>query len=731
MTGSINYIMEIFMDAQTELIFFGLAFATHVLFVRGMKWTRPAKKGKDVLSSVKQSGSQKDPAFTNSVAALKAAIRANDVKSAMQHLEGLRGLWAKSSPSPSSAPQILMEQIVKLAIKTGALSELLQLLAKNELLQQAFDIVLGECAEQNDAKSATKVEQLGRAHNVQFTSSTYQALIRAAGKNGTQADAKSLLSEAQKCGMADSGTYNAYMSVSLKFGNSREVQSAMKSMRTADLQFNVVAFNKLLGVALSSDAGAVWGIVDEMQAFGVAPDQTTCTILLKSRCVSSSTANLEKVIKMVDALGSDIDEVLFCSIVEACVRIGRADLLMPFLQKQHGVNVKGAHTFASIIRAYGYVQDVKGVWATWRSMRKQQVAPISVTLGCMVEALVTNGDIEGGYELIQEMLQDEKTAPLVNAVMYGSIVKGFSHKKNFGRMWEVYDEMVSQKLQFSMVTYNTLIDACARSGELDRIPSLLKDVQTQGLEMGIVTYSAILKGYCQKNLLDEAFELFSDMKRNTKLEPDEIMYNTLLDGCARQGLYDRGMTVFDMMNEAGVRPSNYTLSVLVKLANRGKKLEKAFELCDEVSSKYGFRLNVHVFDNLIQACINHRDLQRAIGVVCRMLQERVRPDARSYSLLLRACIDSKSAKDADGLLRSAMGLKDSHPRLAMYSVAAAKLQGGLPSDVISETLLGLADICREERLAATLFCELGRSSRGLHLDSKLKLRFAARMNELR
>merc|ERR1719183_2367993 len=110
----------------------------------------------------------------------------------------------------------------------------------------------------------------------------------------------------------------------------------------------------------------------------------------------------------------------------------------------------------------------------------------------MVEAVVTNGDVEGGYEIIHDMLSDEKTAHLVNAVMYGSIVKGFSHNKNFSRMWQVYDEMVEQKLQFSMVTFNTLIDACARSGELSRIPSLLRDIEAQGLKMGLVTYSAII-----------------------------------------------------------------------------------------------------------------------------------------------------------------------------------------------------------------------------------------------
>merc|ERR1719326_1499646 len=302
-------------------------------------------------------------------------------------------------------------------------------------------------------------------------------------------------------------------------------------------------------------------------------------------------------------------------------------------------------------------QDMEGAWDAWNDMRKQHIAPINVTLGCMVEALVTNGDIEGGYELIQEMLRDEKTASLVNAVMYGSIVKGFSHSKSFDRVWQVYEEMREQKLEFSMVTYNTLIDACARSGELSRVPSLLKDIDAQGLKMGLVTYSAILKGYCQKNLLEEAFELFHNMTKTTELEPDEIMYNTLLDGCARQGLYDRGMKVFQKMNESGVRPSNYTLSVLVKLANRGKKLDKAFDFCEELSSKYRFRLNVHVFANLVQACISHRDLPRAIGVLERMLQERVRPDTRTYSLLLRACVESKEPHSAVGLVRAAMGLR--------------------------------------------------------------------------
>jgi len=495
----------------------------------------------------------------------------------------------------------------------------------------------------------------------------------------------------------------------------------------------ITRFNKLLEQAVASNVDGVWSIMEDMKAFGVKPDQVTCTILLKSRSANAKATNLDMVMEILDDLDGEMDEVLFSSIVDSCVRVGRADLMTPLLLKQRTsklVTLKSSHTYGSVIRAYGYVQDMRGAWDAWHEMKRQHITPISVTLGCMVEALVTNWDVEGGYELIQEMRHDEKTAPLVNAVIYGSIVKGFSHSKCYSRVWEVYDEMVSQKLQFSMVTFNTLIDTCARSGELDRIPKLLKDIEAQGLKMGIVTYSTILKGYCQKNMLDNAFELFEDLEKSAEFQPDEIMYNTLLDGCARQGYYSRGMTLFEKMKKTGVRPSNYTLSVLVKLANRGKKLDKAFELCDEITSKYSFRLNIHVFANLIQACINHHDLPRAIGVLERMLQERVRPDARAYSLLLRACVEAHAARDAAGILRAAMGVGEPHEQLAKFAAAAMRPERGLPGDLVSEILWGIMDACRNERLAATLLLELGPMRGGFRLDPKLRLRLAARMSDM-
>lgn len=513
----------------------------------------------------------------------------------------------------------------------------------------------------------------------------------------------------------------------LKNGSLEEAQAAVEDLKGAEMALNIAAFNSVLAAAIASKSAFALKMFEDIQAYNVVPDRVTFSVLLKSVSTKAS-GNLEKI---MDAIQADVahtsDEVLIGSVVEACLRAGHSNLLGPFLRRlraSSGLAMKGAHTYSSLIRAYGYLHDVEGAWSVWNDMIKNHVAPVSVTLGCMVEALVTNGDIEGGYQLIKKLAQDEKTSSLVNAVTYGSILKGFSHAKQFDRMWEVYDEMVAQKVQFSMATYNTLIDACSRAGDLDRVPSLLQDVNKQGLKLGIVTYGALLKGCCSQNQVEEAFEMVEEMRRSTDLVPDEVMYNTLLDGCARRGLFDRGIQVLEDMRASKVAPSNFTLSVLVKMANRGNKLDKAFELCKEISSSYGFRLNVHVFNNLIQACIARHDLSRGFGVLERMLKERVRPDLRTYNLLLRASIDSKRAYDADGLVRSACALRQPHPRLMHFGLAVQP-QGGLPSDVISEVLSGLLDRCKEHRLAADLFVELSTDNKNLKLDPKLRMRLLA------
>jgi len=540
--------------------------------------------------------------------------------------------------------------------------------------------------------------------------------------------AEEVMANVVDSGMADVVTYNTIIKVHLQNGDTKRLRATIETMRAGGpgVAPNCTTFNELIDATIRTNSEGVWALLDEMKSYGIRPNHVTCSILLKSIQRSSRARDVERTLAVVDAMGDSMDEVLLSSVCEACIRVGRSDLLAKQIARQRTsrrVNVRGAHPFSSVIRAYGVLNDLKGVWDTWREMRMRHITPTSITIGCMVEALSSNGDPESAHEILRETLSNTDTRPLVNAVIYCSVLKGFSHQRQFDRVWLVYEEMRAEKLAMSLAAYNALIDACARNSDMSQVPQVLQDMAKDGLEPNIVTYSTILKGYCQENRLDKAFELLQEMKRSTKYRPDEITYNTLIDGCARYGLYEKGVQLLLEMQEAGVRPSNFTLSVLVKLATRSRRPEKAFELCKELTQQYNLRLNVQVYNNLLHACTANQDMQHALQVFEQMLNEKIRPDARTYTLLLRGSLACGDVGETAGLLRAAYGLRGAHPTIAKFDNPRHMSCGKLPLELVTEILEGLVHK-RNMEVVVQLLRDL-RGVPGLKIDPKLQLRLTS------
>merc|ERR550537_960220 len=158
------------------------------------------------------------------------------------------------------------------------------------------------------------------------------------------------------------------------------------------------------------------------------------------------------------------------------------------------------------------------------------VKPTAVTFGCMVEALVINRCTADALKLAKELREDQETRPLVNTVIYSTILKGFANMKETGKVMALYEEMKSLGIHPNTITYNTILNAFAQGGAMDRVPALLEDMKAAEppVEPDIVTYSTIIKGFCNSGALDRALKVLDDMKISGRHVPDEVMYNSLL-----------------------------------------------------------------------------------------------------------------------------------------------------------------------------------------------------------
>lgn len=579
----------------------------------------------------------------------------------------------------------------------------------------------------------------------------YNVLLEGLAEKKDLGAAVQMFDTAKNAKAVDVSTYNAFIRALVMSGKVDEAKQVLNDMRNEGFSPSHASFNIILEALSKENDMDCWAVLNDMKCCGLKPVNYTCSVLLKGLHKGSRDRHVQKVIEAIESRETrDLDETLLGSLAEACLRTGNMSAMLCLFKKlRHDiakVHVRCAHTVGSIIRAYGAAEDLDTVWKTWREMQRNNVQPSRITLGCMVEALASNNDAKAAYDIIHEALADPQTAGLVNAVMYSSVLKSFSHQKLFDKVWIVYEEMIQKKLQFSLATYNALLDVCARSGDINRAEPLLRDMVEQGLQPNIITYGTVIKAYCSANRLNQAFAVLSEMKRTADLAPDEVTYNTLLDGCARYGLFDRGLEVLADMRQAGVPPSNYTLAVIAKLANRSKKPEKAFQLVDELSKEFGLHPNMHVYNNLIHAATCHGDMRKAQETFACMLAEKIRPDGRTYALLLRFCAGQKAASTAAVLLRTAAGLAPKadqalHPwktqdkgsllpclssalqQLSTPSWAAAPRRGSsaLQEDVVKEVfdLLVRSPQQVSHEQVAILLAEVQSAMPGLKLDKRL------------
>jgi pentatricopeptide repeat protein len=275
----------------------------------------------------------------------------------------------------------------------------------------------------------------------------------------------------------------------------------------------------------------------------------------------------------------------------------------------------------------------------------------------MVEALVMNGAVDEAWKLVHEMLSNEEHSGCVNTVIYSTVMKGFSHARRPDMCFSVLDEMHARQVEANTITYNTLLDACAKCSSMARVPEVFEEMKRGKIEPDKITYSTLIKGYCMVGELDCAFDLFEEMQADGKVGLDEIVYNALIDGCGRQQKVPRALQVLADMKRANISPSNYTLSILVKLLGRARKLNDAIALVDDFRTNYRVRPNVQVYTCLMQACLLNRRVGQALTVYNKMINDlQCLPDQKAFSVLLNGCIQAGALKEAVQVARCAYNL---------------------------------------------------------------------------
>merc|ERR1719426_605113 len=565
---------------------------------------------------------------------------------------------------------------------------------------------------ENDLEGAMQVFRKLQTSGVQLTALAYNALLDSCVQCGKVNVALQHFKELKDLGLVDVVSYNTLLKAYLKQGQIVKARKLLTEMSESNIQANQVTYNEMLNALVTTkDRKEMWALVREMNSMGMRPNSVTCSIILKSLTAHSAPDDVRQAMSLIDNLHEDMDEVLFASVIESCVRVGQLDLLSSKLQQYAGLGgLAGltAPTYGSMIKAYGRARDIERVRELWQEMRRRHVTPTSITLGCVIDALVCNGFPDEALSLVREMKEDDICKDILNTVIYSTLLKGFAQARQPGRVQDVFEEMKEMGIACNTVSYNTMLDANARTGKMDRADELFQEMVASGVSPDVITYSTLVKGYCQAGDIDQGFQGLNTMVKSGVHEPDEILYNSLLDGCAKQHRVDDALKLVEDMHKHNVRPSNFTLSILVKLLGRSRRLNQAFSMVEETCKRFDLQANIHVYTCLLYACFQNRQMPRALQLHDSMIQEAgVEPDDRTYAVLARGCLGAGSIEKAAHVVRAAY-------RLNPQGLVMPQRAPGVEVRALEEVMNALSASPNAERLAVPLLTDL--KAIGVHVE---------------
>jgi pentatricopeptide repeat protein len=547
--------------------------------------------------------------------------------------------------------------LMKFSVECGRTELSRELFEKAPSLDiQNYMSLIRAAGRDKDVNRAFAVLDKLKSSSVTVDIAAYNCVLDACVSAGDLKRARILMTEMSSLTTLDIITYNTLLKGYCSRGDVRGAKDVFMEMERAGLAPNDVSYNCLINAAVTSgNFKEAWNTIEMMERNGVAVDHFTISIMMKSIKKVKDPKDVARALDLLDRTRIDVcsDEVLLNTVLETCTRHRQMDRLVSVVAAFTASKLRpSVHTYGSLIKACSTMKQLDKCRELWRMMVEEcAMLPNDIVLGCMLDALVCNGKVEEAVNLL--ISWKAKIPP--NTVMYSTIIKGFANNRQAARALDMWKEMCELGLTFNTVVYNALIDSQARVGAMDSVSKLVESMAPSGCTPDSITYSTIVKGYCIKGDLDKAFEVFRSMQ-SSGMAVDSIIYNTVMDGCTRHNRMDLVDLVLEDMEKFSIKPSNFTLGILVKMYGRRHQLEKAFKVIEELPKRHGFHANSQARTCLMCACLSNNSADRAMKVFEDLKQTGEGADSKAYGSLLSGLVRLDKLTQACALVEEAYGI---------------------------------------------------------------------------
>ncbi|XP_077210914.1 putative pentatricopeptide repeat-containing protein At3g05240 [Tasmannia lanceolata] len=261
-----------------------------------------------------------------------------------------------------------------------------------------------------------------------------------------------------------------------------------------------------------------------------------------------------------------------------------------------------------------------------------------------------SGSLDHAHSLFETI--EEPSLFLYNIMIRGYADKGFPifavdfynriFRKglNLNCLWDdaisVFRLMETMGVKPNHSTIVNALTACVGSGDLDMGRSIHEKLDGDLVKHDVIIGTVLVDLYAKCGRIKFAHELFNDM-----FERNVVSWNVLVAGYSRVGRLEEAMRLFLKMENAGVKPNQMTMSILLSVCTQLKDVAIG-KWIHYLVEKNKLELTLELGNALIEFHTRLGNLTVAKGVFKRMPER----DLFSWNSIIAGYANSKYAREA-------------------------------------------------------------------------------------
>lgn len=257
----------------------------------------------------------------------------------------------------------------------------------------------------------------------------------------------------------------------------------------------------------------------------------------------------------------------------------------------------------STINMFGKCKTLEDSWTVFDKMPVRNV----VSWTAMVTTYAQLGYGKDALHLFEQM-QEQGVTP--DKLTFASIIDVCGNLAALGEGKQIHGSIIDVGFELDLVLGNTLVMMYGKCGCLEDSRRMFEKMP----ERDVISWSSIISACAQHGRGKESLDLFQQMQSQGVI-PNEVTFFSILSACSHAGLVGEGCHFFiSMSQDYGIKPCIEHCNCMMDLLGRAGHLKEGEDFANSIPNEPTDTTWVI----LLAACRNHLDVERGKRVAERV-----------------------------------------------------------------------------------------------------------------